>query len=145
MEDLITMKSKLRIVSFAAMLLVCLPGGSQQKKPSQQAVSIIISAVPPTGSGSPTVTHPIAGKARAANISSCHVVIFAHSDTWYVQPTADRPLTDIGDDGTWNTSTHPGDHYAALLVCGAYSPPASTDSLPSKDKTVVAIDIRPKL
>jgi hypothetical protein len=72
-------------------------------------------------------------------------VVFAHTDAWYVQPATDHPFTEIGDDGKWNTSTHPGDHYAALLVCGAYDPAAKTDSLPAKRVPVVAIDIKPKL
>jgi hypothetical protein len=141
------MKSKPQIVSVAAVLLVCMPGWTQQKKQGTGAppASIVITAVPPTGPGNPTITHPIVGSARGENLSSCRVVIFAHTDAWYVQPATDRPLTEIGDDGTWNTSTHPGDHYAAVLVCGTYNPPAKADALPAKRAPIMAIDIRPKL
>jgi hypothetical protein len=141
------MTSNLRIIIIAATLVVCVPGWSQQKKqePGSQAASIVITAVPPTGSGNATTTNPITGTARVENVSSCHVVVFAHTDAWYVQPTTAHPLTEIGDDRTWNTSTHPGDHYAALLACGAYDPPAKTDSLPAIHAPIVAMDIRPKL
>ena len=143
------MRTNLLIASVATVLLLCAPGRTQQVKQKQgtapPTARITITAVPPLGKGDPTITNPIAGTAMRKDISSCHVVVYAHTDAWYVQPTTDRPLTDIGDDGTWNTSTHPGDHYAALLVCGPYTPPEKIDSLPVRRVPVVAIDIKPKL
>lgn len=132
------------MIAFLLAALVCTPSMSQQKAQAPSG-TITITHVPPTGQGDPNRTHPITGTARATALASCRVVIFAHTDAWYVQPATDRPLTEIGDDGTWNTSTHPGDHYAAVLACGTYNPPAKADALPIKRAPVVAIDIKPKL
>lgn len=133
--------SRVPLVIGAGMLL-CFATGAQQNSRAAKA-SIVIQKVPPTGPGHPTLTHPIAGIAKAGNVASCRVVVYAHTDAWYVQPTIAAPFTEIGDDGSWNTTTHPGFHYAAVLVCGEYTPPHKTDALPAKRAPVLAMDTKP--
>ena len=65
--------------------------------------------------------------------------MYARSGAWYVQPFVDRPFTTIQVDSTWESSTHLGTEYAALLVDPDYSPPATMDALPSTGGGVLAV------
>ncbi len=67
------------------------------------------------------------------------VVLFAETNTWYVQPFISSPFTPFGSKGTWKRGTHLGNRYAALLVTRAYDPPATTNELPEIGRGVVAI------
>jgi PAS domain S-box-containing protein len=58
-----------------------------------------------------------------------------------VQPLVDQPFTAIEPDFKWRNSTHFGTQYAALLVDANYNPPASTGSLPSTGRGVVAVAV----
>jgi hypothetical protein len=66
-------------------------------------------------------------------------VVFAKSGTWWVQPVSNKPFTAIRQDSTWETETHMGTEYAALLVDPEYWPPKTTDVLPGRGKGVVAV------
>lgn len=99
--------------------------------------SIQITVVPPKGGG-PDRMATIAGKAGGFNPNECKVVIFTRTNTWYVQPYANAPYTSIDSRGEWQTQTHLGDEYAALLVKPSYRPPATTDSLPPVGGDVLA-------
>lgn len=100
--------------------------------------TITITLVPPKGAG-PDSMGSIAGTASAANVTQLKVVIFARTNTWYVQPYAASPYTAIAKDGKWKAATHLGDEYAALLVDSSYQPPATTDTLPNLVGPVLAI------
>ena len=67
------------------------------------------------------------------------IVIYAHAHRWWVQPTADKPLTDIGVDGKWSNWTHLGNRYAALVVKPGYQPPNNPQSLPEVGGDVIAV------
>jgi signal transduction histidine kinase len=58
--------------------------------------------------------------------------------TWWVQPFADHPFTEIHSDSTWKSLTHPGTLYAALLVGPEFSPPPTADALPTEGVFAVA-------
>ncbi|NOT26379.1 MAG: hypothetical protein HOP16_09800 [Acidobacteria bacterium] len=64
---------------------------------------------------------PIAGTVRDAP-RDVRVVVFAHTNAWYVQPYLKAPFTDVRD-GVWQSSTHLGTEYAALLVTSTYKVP----------------------
>lgn len=100
--------------------------------------SIQITDVPSKGAG-PEAMERIAGTVSGVNVKECKVVIFTHTDKWYVQPYIDSPDTPIRDDGTWDNDTHLGSEYAALLVKVSYKPPATTGTLPNVGGTVLAI------
>ena len=60
------------------------------------------------------------------------MVIYARGgDKWWVQPYAASPYTDIGKDGKWESETHGGTEFAALLVKSSYEPSATLGSLPA--------------
>ena len=67
------------------------------------------------------------------------VVLYAGQKTWWVQPSADHPFTNIQGDGKWSNSTHPGMQYAALLVGRDFHPQTTTDVLPTEGVIAVAI------
>ena len=91
--------------------------------------AIQITEVPSRGAG-PDLLETIAGTVRGVKPQDCKVVVFARTNTWYVQPYIDSSDTLINDDGTWRTDTHLGSEYAALLVKTSYKPPTTTGKLP---------------
>ena len=68
-----------------------------------------------------------------------HIVLYAHSGIWWVQPFSDRTTTNILPDGTWKNSTHLGTDYAALLVDADYAAPAKMPTLPALGNGVAAV------
>lgn len=101
---------------------------------------IQITEVPRKGAG-PDEVQTIAGTVTGVNAQECKVVVFARTNTWYVQPYIDSSDTPIKEDGTWRTDTHLGSQYAALLVKNTYKPPATTGKLPSVGGALLAIAI----
>src|SRR5512133_2849808 len=93
--------------------------------------------VPEAGPGGAAKTVRIAGRATGAKPGQ-RIVLFARDGTWYVQPFASKPFTEIRLDYSWATVTHVGPEYAALLVERAYAPPNVTDVLPSRGGPVIA-------
>ena len=100
--------------------------------------SIQITEIPSKGAG-PDEVQTIAGKVSGVKGIDCKVVIFARTNTWYVQPYIDSSDTPIRDDGTWRTDTHLGNRYAALLVKSSYKPPTTTGKLPAVGGEVLAV------
>jgi hypothetical protein len=92
--------------------------------------NIQITEIPSKGAG-PDALETIAGTVSGVKVKDCKVVIFARTNTWYVQPYIDSPDTTINDDGTWHNDTHLGSQYAALLVKASYKPPTTTGKLPT--------------
>lgn len=111
---------------------------AKKPEPKPTNPSITITETPPAGAGADWLG-TIAGKVQGINVKASKVVIFAYGDTWYVQPWADSPYTEIGSDGKWETDTHLGFKYAALLVKSSYRPPARTSRLPKVGGNVLAI------
>jgi hypothetical protein len=56
-----------------------------------------------------------------------------------VQPLADQPFTALRPDSTFESTTHLGSEYAALLVEPGYRPPSRADVLPAPGAGVVAL------
>lgn len=100
--------------------------------------SIQITLIPRRGGG-PDEMERIAGTVSGASERDCKVVIFAHTNTWYVQPYRDSFDTLIGKDCKWNNDTHLGSEYAALLVKKSYKPPSATGILPEVGGSVLAL------
>jgi hypothetical protein len=68
------------------------------------------------------------------------VVIYARGgDKWWVQPYVASPYTDIGADGKWESETHGGTEFAALLVKSSYKPSATLGSLPAVGDDILDI------
>src|SRR5262245_20922746 len=103
------------------------------------APSITITQGPPAGGG-PGAMAPIAGKAEGNDIARYKVVIFAHTDLWYVQPSPSAPYTDITPDGSWSSRIYLGQEYGAILVDpSSYKPPATISTLPQVGGGVLAV------
>lgn len=124
--------SILCLIVFLALLVAC-QGNASTGKPE-----IKITEVPPKGAG-PTQVERIAGTVSGVNTKECKVVVFAHTDTWYVQPYIEGSDTEIRDSNTWHTDTHLGSEYAALLVKNSYKPPTTTGKLPEVGGQILAI------
>ena len=103
-----------------------------------QSVIIKFTEVPPAGAG-PQSQGDIAGIVTGIEkAESYKIVIYAHTDAWYVQPLTDDPYTDIAPDGRWSNWTHLGHRYAALVVRPSFQPPSKTQSLPRVGGDVIA-------
>lgn len=82
----------------------------------------------------------IAGKVSGLKSNDYSVVIYALTvgGTWHVQPTTDKPRTDIKPDGTWEAEIQLGSRYAALVVPPNFNPPNQITSLPTQLRGIVA-------
>jgi hypothetical protein len=126
----------LSVALFVSPSLVSRGKSANQNQPPKPYITI--TRVPPKGAG-PDVMEKIAGTASGVDPKQVKVVLFALTNTWYVQPYAASPYTAIGEDGKWEAKTHLGDEYAALLVEASYQAPATTDVLPEISGPVRAI------
>jgi hypothetical protein len=103
--------------------------------------TVQLTRVPVAILGGPDALDFMEGRAIAAKPSQ-RVVLYAESSgTWWVQPFANKPFTDIQSNSTWRNSTHLGTQYAALLVDSSYVPPPTTRVLPGKGGSVLAVAI----
>lgn len=94
--------------------------------------------VPKAGAGSDSQGN-IAGVVKGiAKPEQYKVVLYAHTDWWYVQPQTIEPLTDVASDGSWSNWTHLGYRYAALIVRASFQPGAKIKSLPRVGGDVIA-------
>lgn len=105
---------------------------------------VSITTIPHSGPGGGKPTEHIVGKVTgisAAKFKDYKIVVYAYTDAWYVQPTADHPLTRIDTHGgIWETETHLGSRYAAMLVKASYQPAPKTTAIPNPEsKEVVTI------
>jgi hypothetical protein len=122
------------LIAILSMSVLGQTGGNKAADPSIQ-----ITVIPPRGAG-PDKMEAIAGTVSGVNAKECKVIIFAlGGDTWYVQPFEASPDTLIGADNKWETDTHLGSQYAALLVKSSYKPPAKTGTLPKLGGPVLAL------
>lgn len=131
------------IVSILGCGLSGVVNAQQSARKKAAAPDIKIVEIPPAGEGSPTATKLMAGVARGPDLAQCKVVVYTHTDTWYIQPTIADPKIVIGGDGRWRTFVHPGAEYAALLVRSSYKPEATIDKLPDVGGDVLAEDVEP--
>jgi hypothetical protein len=116
--------------------LVCgCRAGQARREPS-----IKLSKIPPAAQGGRERVDTIAGRVVGARPGQ-HIVVYARSGPWWVQPWPEQALIPIRSDSTWSTSTHLGFEYAALLVDPGYNPPPTMDVAPAQGGAIVAVDI----
>ncbi len=104
---------------------------------NQDRPEVRISRVPDANAGGQEKLDYIKGTVKNARPGQ-HIVLYAYSGLWWVQPYAARTTTNILPDGSWENSTHLGTEYAALLVDADYIPPARTPALPVVGNGVAA-------
>ncbi len=85
---------------------------------------------------------PITGRVSGVIPADVQIVIYAHTNLWYVQPDVDMPIK-VGPDGTWTSETHPGDKYAVLLVKKEFTTKNVTGVLPGVGGDVLSMAIFP--
>jgi hypothetical protein len=100
--------------------------------------TIEFSKIPPAAQGGRERVELISGRVSGARHGQ-KIVVYARSGPWWVQPWPDQPLLPIHWNATWNTPTHLGFEYAALLVEPDYKPPATMDILPAAGGPIVAV------
>ncbi len=113
--------------------------GHQTKKrhPAKVRISISITHIPSAGPGEDSfgdirgIAHNVPARSR--------VVIYSLGNTWYVQPYADAPFTDINKNGQWSANIHGGYQFAALLVKPGYKPSSTIDTLPKVGGKILAV------
>jgi hypothetical protein len=99
---------------------------------------VTITVVPPAGQGSNSNGN-IAGQVSGiSNPSQYRIVLYSHTDKWYVQPEIDSPYTDIDENGHWNNWAHLGSRYAAILVRSSFKPASTLRALPSVGNDILA-------
>jgi signal transduction histidine kinase len=128
-----------RTFKIAILAVVCsaLLGGCRSRS-AEAGPSVEFTRVPLAEKGGTPELDTIEGRVVGAHPGQ-HIVLYARSGAWYVQPYADQPLTEIQSDSKWRNSTHLGTEYAALLVEAEYLPPARSDVLPNRGGGVVAM------
>lgn len=128
--------SFLRGVPFVFVLLI---GCKARQKESVQP-AIEFTQVPPTSAGGPNTRGTIAGRAIGGR-SSQQIVLYAKAKggSWWIQPLASKPFTAIRSDQTWESPTHLGTEYAALLVDADYKPQNMTYDLPMPGGQIRAV------
>lgn len=121
---------------FAAVVVAFVCGSVMADGPP--AAKIEFTEIPKAGAGSDSQGN-IAGVVKGVeHPEQFKVVLYAHTDWWYVQPLTIEPLTDIASDGTWSNWTHLGYRYAALVVRSSFHADAKVKSLPHVGGDVIA-------
>ncbi len=102
--------------------------------------SIEIASVPTDPPGQNMCAKTIRGMVAGGKNQEQKVVIYALSgDAWWVQPLATTPNIKFGADGKWESQTHGGTEFVALLVKSSYLPQAWLKVLPEVGGDVLAI------
>jgi len=111
-----------------------------RQHPELPPQGIAITSVPTDPPGESLASEPIKGTVGGVNPQDYKVVIYACSgDKWWAQPTAASPQTHIGNDGKWESETHGGTEFAALLVKASYKPEATRGTIPDVGGDVIAV------
>jgi hypothetical protein len=130
------MRGRLRLVLPGALAVAVLTACRSPSPPAPPEIEL--SRVPEANEGGPDRMAPIAGRVTGHRAGQ-RIVLYAKSGPWWVQPLADQPFTTIGADARFETTTHLGTEYAALLVEPGYKPQPRSDELPPLENGVVAV------
>lgn len=121
-------------------LVFCIFLSSCHPYQNKNQPAIEFSKIPPAAQGGRERVDIISGRVRGARPGQ-QIVIYAKSGPWWVQPWPDKPFIPIQSDSTWNTTTHLGYEYAAVLVDPGYQPSPTVDAAPTPGGSVIAVSI----
>jgi signal transduction histidine kinase len=122
------------------IVLTLLAGVGCGHSPTNVKPSIQFTRIPPVNPGGPLTMGSISGRISGPH-DGLKLVLYAKSGRWYVQPYTERPFITIKPDSSWESPTHLGTDYAALLVQSDYAPPAVIDNLPSVGGGITALEV----
>ena len=119
---------KVLAASGVAVLLVAV-GTWTRSLAADTKPAVHITEPVPWGIGGESPMAQIAGTVEAAPVGSVvHIFCFAGGQ-WWVQPWVNDNALRIKN-SRWETSTHLGERYAALLTSGSWKAPATIEVLP---------------
>jgi hypothetical protein len=121
--------ANLLVLALGLLMRLALQGCRPQKDNSSP--SIEFTKIPPAAQGGSERVATIAGRVRNARPGQ-QIVIYAHSGTWWVQPSPGHELIPIQADSTFSIETHLGFEYAALLVDPGYHALRTMDVAPAQ-------------
>jgi signal transduction histidine kinase len=131
-------------VTASAPLLVVtcfLLGGCQGPRTGTSSPArpvIEFTTVPFAGAAGPEKLSAIKGRVIGAQPGQQIVLYARDRRTWWVQPYANQPFTQIQANSKWSSTTHSGLEYAALLVGPDFNAPSTADVLPTAGVIAVA-------
>jgi hypothetical protein len=137
-QSLTSVKSANRKISLLLLIVCILFAGSCKLRQTIVEPVITFTKIPPSKEGGPDKIDAIEGSVTNAETGQ-QIVLYAKSGIWWVQPFADKSLTEIQPDLSWKNSTHYGTEYAAFLVEPSYLPPTKLDELPEIGNGIAAI------
>jgi len=100
--------------------------------------SIEFTRIPPAETARIDKTDIIQGRVTGARPGQ-QVVLYAKTESWWLQPLPTVPFTKVQPDSSWINSTHLGSEYAAILVEPGYRPPTMLNSLPATGGDILAL------
>jgi hypothetical protein len=106
--------------------------------PQTQTASIEITLVPAEGEGPDSHGNIGGAVSNVLHPEQYKIVLYAQTNTWYIQPTIKDHFTDIDRRGHWGNRTHLGYRYAAILVQTSFKPTSPTEKLPDVGGPVLA-------
>jgi hypothetical protein len=128
-------------VALSALLAVAIVGLWQcGYSPHKVDPAIVFTRIPASSRGGPNKFDVLEGRVQGGKPGQ-RLVIYSLSGTWWVQPFAATPFTDIRPDSTWRASIHTGMQYAVLLVEPTYVAQSNLIRLPSKGGPILALAI----
>ena len=126
--------------AFLILLSVVVGGCARSDKALGHTQPVIkFTRVPVAGADDPGKTAEISGQVIGGEPGQQIVLYSKAVAAWGVQPFANQPFTRIRPDSTWDSWTHPGSEYAALLVGPEFQPPATTVDLPTDGVFATAV------
>ena len=126
------LRPAIALVSVATVLLAC-GIGERRITPS-----IEFTTIPAAAAGGSDRRARVSGRAIGAGPGH-HIVLYARSGVWWVQPLTAEPFTKIAADASWENTIHLGTEYAALLVDAQFRPAPTLETLPKQGGSVLAV------
>ena len=135
-EDGIWVFQLKRLLCPAPIIILLLGGCARRAENVQPAIEF--TTVPPKSAGGTNTHGRIAGRVVGSHPGQ-QIVLYARAGAWWIQPVVQEPFVKIRSDNTWESPTHLGSEYAAILVDPGYKPQNVIDNLPGQGGQIKAI------
>lgn len=128
------------VLEIAQLIFVCILVAGCHSRSAPSGPSIEFTRIPPAAEGGPDKLDIIEGRV-IGGAPGQHIVLYAKSGAWWVQPLVNETFTKVQANSKWINSTHLGTEYAAMLVEPSYRPPTTINALPKPGGGVAAVAI----